>query len=98
MRIVLVLSAIAVALAGCSVYDDTTAEGPARLTYDGDINPAAGNHCPDVEFDDELEIMYRLANTRTAPLVASPVLTTKYGWPTVNACSAVIAQWLNEVR
>ena len=98
MRNVLVLSALAVALAGCSVYNDITAEGPARLVYDGTVDPAVGNHCPDVEFDDELEIMYRLANPRTAPLVASPVLTAKYGWPTVNACSAVIAQWLNEVR
>lgn len=95
MRIALALTVLTLGLVGCT-YD--TMQGPARIVYEPNVDPAMGNHCPDVEFQDELEIMYRLSNPRTAPLVASPVLTAKYGWPTVNACSAVINQWLEDVK
>lgn len=71
-------------------------EAPVPVVIYPGADPEAGNLCPGIEFKDELEIMYRLANPRTVTIAASPALNTKYGKPTVTGCALVISNWIQD--
>jgi hypothetical protein len=65
------------------------------VIYPG-ADPEAGNLCPGIAFEDELEIMYRLVNPRTVTIAASPSLNARYGRPTVTGCALVIDNWIQD--